>query len=70
MTKQEEIREWIEYVQVKEAATGAMDRCPHIIRKLAGDETYDICEINTKFCLLESGECDTWNEVKEITNES
>lgn len=40
--------------------------CPHIIRKSAGDETYDICEINTKGCLLEGGsECETWNEIRE-----
>lgn len=39
------------------------DECPHIIRKSAGDETFDFCEINDKFCLKESGsECDIYNE--------
>lgn len=37
------------------------NECPYIQRKLAGDETYDICEINTKPCLIEHGlyECET-----------
>jgi len=39
--------------------------CPYIKRKYSGDESVDLCEINDKFCLLESGlECDTWNEVQ------
>ena len=39
--------------------------CPHIQRKRADDETYDICELNTKPCLIEHGhyECETWNEI-------
>ena len=43
------------------------DECPYIQRKLAGDETYDICEINSKSCLIEHGlyECEIWNEIKE-----
>jgi len=42
------------------------DRCPHIIRKQAGDESYDICELNTKPCLIEHGlyECEIWEEIK------
>lgn len=45
-----------------------MDKeCPYIQRKRAGDETYDICEINTKSCLIEHGlyECETWNEIRK-----
>lgn len=44
-----------------------MERCPYIIRKLAGDETYDICVINMKRCLIEHGlyECKIWDEYKE-----
>jgi len=44
-----------------------MDRCPHIQRKLAGDEAYDICEINTKPCVIEHGlyECETWEEIQK-----
>ena len=47
------------------------ERCPHIIRKSAGDESYDLCERTErpsgriKPCLLESGdECETWEEIK------
>ena len=50
------------------------ERCPHIIRKQAGDETYDLCELTERpsgriqSCLIEHGlyECETW---KEIYNE-
>lgn len=44
-----------------------LSRCPHIIRKLAGDETYDICGLNTKACLIEHGiyECYTWKEIQK-----
>lgn len=45
--------------------------CPFIIRKSAGDESYDLCEATErpsgriKPCLLESGlECDIWNEIQ------
>ena len=42
------------------------DECPYIQRKLAGDETYDLCEITGKLCLLgEDLNCETWNEIKE-----
>ena len=43
------------------------NECPHIRRKLANDETYDICELNTKFCLIEHGlyECRIWNIIKK-----
>ena len=45
------------------------DECPYILRKLAGDETYDTCEINTKSCLIEHGlyECEIWNEIKLLS---
>lgn len=46
-------------------------RCPHIIRKQAGDESYDLCELTErpsgriKPCLLIEGlECETWNEIQ------
>ena len=44
-----------------------MDKCPHIIRKSAGDETYDICEINSKRCLIEHGiyKCEIWDEIQK-----
>lgn len=48
-----------------------VDRCPHIIRKQAGDESSDFCDTTErpsgriKPCLLESGsECEVWNEIK------
>ena len=42
-------------------------RCPHVIRKRAGDESYDICELNSKPCLAEHGlyECDIYQEYLE-----
>ena len=41
-------------------------KCPYIQRKQADDETYDICVLNTNFCLIEHGyECETWNKIKE-----
>ena len=42
-------------------------RCPHIIRKLVGDEIYDICDLNTKACVIEHGlyECETWELIKQ-----
>jgi len=44
-----------------------MDRCPHIIRRQAGDETYDLCELTTKPCLTEHGlyECEVWKEIQK-----
>ena len=42
------------------------DKCPHIIRKRVGDESYDICELRGKSCLIEhGGECETWNEIQQ-----
>jgi len=43
-----------------------LSRCPEIIRKLAGDETYDICNLNDKPCLIEHGlyECEEWNQIQ------
>ena len=29
--------------------------CPEVRRKRAGDESYDICNLNTKSCLIEHG---------------
>ena len=45
--------------------------CPDVRHKRAGDETYDICGLNDKGCLLEAGlECEYYNEfvskVKEV----
>ena len=39
-------------------------RCPYVIRKRAGDESYDICEIETNFCPIEHGlyECSIYDE--------
>ena len=39
-------------------------RCPHCMRKLAGDETYELCGINDKSCLIEHGlyKCDIYEE--------
>ena len=40
--------------------------CPHIRHKRAGDEYYDLCEINDKYCLLESElKCPYYEEIKE-----
>ncbi|KKL94508.1 hypothetical protein LCGC14_1863950 [marine sediment metagenome] len=46
-------------------------KCPHIIRKSAGDESWDFCELTEKpsgrikGCLLESGDvCETWEEIQ------
>ena len=47
-------------------------KCPHIIRKRAGDETYDLCELTERPsgriqpCLIEHGlyECKTWEEIQ------
>ncbi len=48
------------------------DRCPHIITKSAGDESYDCCELTErpsgriKPCLLESSsECEIWEEIQK-----
>jgi len=41
-------------------------KCPYAQTKLAGDETYEVCSLNTKLCLLESGlTCDTYEEAME-----
>ena len=44
-----------------------LSRCPHIIRRLAGDETYDLCELNSKSCLIEHGQydCEVWAEIQK-----
>lgn len=46
--------------------------CPDAIRKSVGDETYIICSINSKPCLVEYGyDCDYYNEyLKEVENEN
>uniref|UniRef100_A0A6H1ZK89 Uncharacterized protein n=1 Tax=viral metagenome TaxID=1070528 RepID=A0A6H1ZK89_9ZZZZ len=43
-----------------------LSTCPHIITKLAGDETYDLCDLNNKHCLIEHGhyECEVRNEIQ------
>ena len=50
----------------------AEERCPHVIRKRAGDETYDLCELTERPsgriqpCLIEhGGECEIYNEWRE-----
>ena len=45
---------------------GNLERCPHIIRKRVGDESYDICDLKGKSCLIEHGlyECETWEVIK------
>uniref|UniRef100_A0A6H1ZPJ6 Uncharacterized protein n=1 Tax=viral metagenome TaxID=1070528 RepID=A0A6H1ZPJ6_9ZZZZ len=43
-----------------------MDRWPHIRGIQVGDEGIDLCDINDKVCLLESGdECYIWEEHKQ-----
>ena len=41
--------------------------CPEVIHRRVGDETYDICDLNTKPCVIEHGlyECETYNEYLE-----
>ena len=48
-----------------------MDKCPHIRNIHYGDETsMDICELNTKPCLLEEGlKCDYWEEIQRDEDE-
>ncbi len=43
-----------------------LDRCPHIRTLRGGDESMDICELNTKACLIEHGlyECKIWDEIR------
>ena len=43
------------------------EECPYIIRKRAGDESYDICELKGSSCLIEHGHytCETWEEIKQ-----
>lgn len=45
-------------------------RCPHIIRKRAGDESYDDCKFLGIRCMIEHGhyECETWNEIQGEVN--
>ena len=39
-------------------------KCPHVIRKRAGDESWDMCELNANSCLKEHGlyKCDIYEE--------
>ena len=60
----EKIRKQLEDRRAKE--------CPHIIRKCAGDESWDFCEITEsgsgriKPCLLVSGDtCEIWEEIQK-----
>lgn len=40
-----------------------LEQCPYIQKLRAGDESIDMCEINSKYCLLESSlSCDTYQE--------
>ncbi len=43
------------------------ERCPFIIRRLAGDETYDLCDLNHHSCLIAHGlyKCEIWDEIRE-----
>ncbi len=48
-----------------------MDRCPYIISKSAGDESWDYCELTERpsgriqMCLLMGKDtCDEWEEIK------
>ena len=44
----------------------AEERCPYIIRRQAGDESYDTCELDTAFCLTEHEHyCTIWEEIKK-----
>lgn len=46
--------------------------CPEVRRKRAGDETYDVCNLNSKPCLIEHGlyECNYYNDyLREIAEE-
>lgn len=43
--------------------------CPEVRHKRAGDESYDICNLNSKSCLIEHGlyECEIFNDyLKEV----
>ena len=46
--------------------------CPEVRHKRAGDEAYDICNLNTKSCLIEHGlyECDYYNDYLKEKEES
>lgn len=45
--------------------------CPEVRHKRAGDESYDVCDLNGKACLIEHGlyECDYYNEYLEELRE-
>ena len=60
----EKIRKQLEDRRAKE--------CPHIIRKSAGDESWDYCELTERpsgriqGCLLVGGDtCETWEEIQK-----
>ena len=37
------------------------EECPHIRRHCYGDESMDTCDLNSKICVLVSGDsCETW----------
>lgn len=42
------------------------ERCPYNIRRLAGDETYDLCDLNHQYCIIEHClyKCDVFEEIK------
>ncbi len=48
-------------------ATKQEERCPYIARRQSGDETYDLCDLNHKACLIEHGleKCEIWEEIQQ-----
>ena len=48
-----------------------MGSCPEVRHKRAGDEYYDICDLNGKHCLIEHGlKCEYYEEyLKEAQDE-
>lgn len=43
-----------------------MPECPHMRKKSAGDETYAICDLVDKWCLLEGGDdCEEYKNFLE-----
>lgn len=41
-------------------------KCPFIITKPAGDESYDICRFLGERCKIEhGGECETWDLIQK-----
>lgn len=53
--------------RISKGMEGIGDRCPYNIRRGAGDETYELCDLNHKSCLIEHGiyKCEIWEEIQE-----